>query len=64
MKMTRLPGKPPAPTRPIKSFEAPSGPKVRPNAQGAPKIAADLKPSPDAKASGSPMQVDPRQMRY
>jgi hypothetical protein len=48
-----------APSRQINHQPLPSGPKLEPNAMGAPKIAADLKPSSKPK-SGS---IDPRQMR-
>ena len=60
MKITRLAGKPPAPTRKIMRFEAPSGPKVDPMSPGAPKQADHLKDSPDGDFGG----INPRQQIY
>ena len=59
MKVTRASPKP-QPSRPIKRFEPPSAPLVRPAASGAPKIAADLKPT-EKHPTGS---IDPRQQRF
>ena len=61
--MKPLTQSPPArpPPRAIKpQGPPPSGPKVRPNAMGAPMFADQLKPASKPK-SGS---IDPRQMRY
>jgi hypothetical protein len=43
--------------RPIMHQVVPSGPKVRPTAMGAPKIAADLAPDPLG-------EIDPTQQHY
>jgi hypothetical protein len=57
MKTTRLPPARPLPKpRPIMHQTLPSGPKVRPSAMGAPKIAADLAPNPSS--------INPKQMVY
>jgi hypothetical protein len=54
----------PQPSREIKhGFGTPVGPKVEPNAMGAPKQADRLRPSSQKKPSGDG-KVDPRQMRY
>lgn len=48
--------KPAVRERPIMGQQAPSGPKVSPTAQGAPKQADQLKPDPDG--------VNPKQQIY
>jgi hypothetical protein len=50
----------PQPSRSIKRMAPPPAPYVRPMSQGAPKIAADLKPE-EKHPSGS---IDPRQQHY
>jgi hypothetical protein len=62
-RMVRLPGKAPAPTRKIMSFDPKPGSKVDPMSQGAPKWADQLRPSDD-KNPPSDGKIDPRQMRY
>ena len=60
MRTVRAPARP-QPSRAIKhQVQPPSGPKVRPNAMGAPMFADQLQPAPKPK-SGS---IDPRQMRF
>ena len=62
-KMTRLPGKAPAPSRKIMTFDPKPGAKTQPNAQGAPKWADQLTASPVAPSDGDD-KVDPRQQHY
>jgi len=62
MKTVRTAPKP-QPGRAISHQPLPSGPKLEPNAMGAPKIAADLKPSSKKKSSGDG-SIMPKQMVY
>jgi hypothetical protein len=60
MKIVRTSALKSPPSRPIKTFEPPAAPLVRPMSPGAPKQADQLKPE-EKHESGS---IDPRQQVY
>jgi len=76
-KVTRAQPRPQPPSRPIKSFAPPAGPKVDPMSQGAPKQADKLTSGGKPPQGGSneiaahavwvashPGEIDPRQQHY